>query len=106
MICLLNEQAYVVPCFVGIRFAIPIFKVTLVEPTPCQEVDDIHEKLLICVLNVCNDCNFLAVGTPLEKDLERVLRIVIGKTCGHVLSDCVGNRATIGLHELVKNLDE
>ncbi len=61
---LLNEQEEVVPCFVGVT--ISIFEVALVEPTPSEEVHDIHEQLLIGVLDVCNDCNFLMIGAPLE----------------------------------------
>ncbi len=54
------------PCFVGIRLVIPIFEVALVELTHSEKVDDIHEQLLIGVLDIRDDCNFLAIFAPLE----------------------------------------
>jgi hypothetical protein len=78
----------------------------LVEAASSQEVDDIHQELLVGVLHVGNDCNFLAVRTSLEKGLRRVLGIVGGEEGTHILPLCVWCRSTIGLYELVEYLVE
>ncbi len=81
---------------------LPIVHVTRVDARACKEVHDVHEQLLGCVGDFCDDDNFLASGTPLEGEFEWIFGIVHRDECRIVLAHCVGSRLAVGCHELLK----
>jgi hypothetical protein len=63
---LLDEGAQVDPCLIGLGLVVPIFHVACVHPTAHEEVDHIHEELLVGVRHFGDDGNFLTIGASFE----------------------------------------
>ena len=55
MICCLDKRAQVESHFVGVKFLIPIVKIALVDAALGEEINDVHEELLVDVFHVGND---------------------------------------------------
>ena len=62
--------------FVGFGLSLPIFEVALVDAASGEEIDDIHEVLLVGVFHIGNDGNFLTLCGVLEKKFGGILWIV------------------------------
>ena len=64
------------PRFVGVKFLIPIVEIPLVDATSSEEIDDVHEKLLIGVFHTGNNGNFSTICAALEKKFWGILWVV------------------------------
>ena len=76
LICFLDKRAQVEPLYVGVKFLIPIVKIALVDAALGEEINDVHEELLVDVFHVGNDGDFLTICAALEKKFWGILWVV------------------------------
>jgi hypothetical protein len=60
--------------------------------------------LFVGVFDVGDDGNFLTVGATFDKNFWRILRIVWGQECHHILVHGAGRWTAVRLHHLVKDV--
>ncbi len=74
----------------------------MIESASGEEIDGIHKHLLVGVLDIGNYGNFLTIGAAFEENFGRVLCIVWGQQCHHVLLHHVAGWMAVRLHHLAE----